>query len=428
MHGAKRNVALVLAVASLFCWCQSSAESCVELSEAIGALDSGALVELGEHIGAEPSKFAAAIAQAKPGSDAQAKSLFAKLRSVFSQLNTSSPASKWLGAFNSTAVDEVPGDDGVRNVNGELYSETGGWQDLKKSESSVKGCATMQTNSSEKMGWYVDKHCEHDSDTKYIGGHQYYTNKLNTHLGEEVEDKLREEEQAKEEPPKEGSKGPPEKVEKDGQTWTKCRTAVNGWFTKKSVSCKHGLYKNRCLPDKGYVFQMRVRRILTSCTSCKPGYVFVMVRHKARTGECRKYWFTPQIVCTKLHTNERAGPEAQATLCTKVAEDHAGFKLKTLKDEEAKKHFAKAAGQWGVVRTICDLRKETVCVNGNCDVKKQAVCSTVCKYADRHNGDLIKKDFGRRIVNATFRRDNCFPDLCKGKYGQLACTASATMG
>ena len=82
MHGAKRarNVAFILAVASLFVWCQSSAESYVELSEAIGALDSGALVELGEHIGAEPSKFAAAIAQANPGSDAQAKSFLAKLQ------------------------------------------------------------------------------------------------------------------------------------------------------------------------------------------------------------------------------------------------------------------------------------------------------------------------------------------------------------
>merc|ERR1740117_1048369 len=142
MHGAKRarNVALILAVASLFVWCQSSAESCVELSEAIGALDSGALVELGEHIGAEPSKSAAAIAQAKPSVETLRKAFLAgfathaKLRSVHSQLNTSSPASKWLGAFNSTAVDEVPGDDGVRNVNGELYSEQGGWQDLTRSE------------------------------------------------------------------------------------------------------------------------------------------------------------------------------------------------------------------------------------------------------------------------------------------------------
>merc|ERR1711865_300730 len=158
MHGAKRarNAALILAVASLFFWCQSSAESCVELSEAIGALDSGALVELGEHIGAEPSKSAAAIAQAKP--------ILAKLRSVCSQLktsNTSSLASKWLGAFNSTAADEVPGDDGVRNVNGELYSTEKGWQDLKKSESAVKGCATMQTDSSNKKGFYVDKPCAH---------------------------------------------------------------------------------------------------------------------------------------------------------------------------------------------------------------------------------------------------------------------------
>jgi len=458
MHGAKRarNVALILAVASLFCWCQSSAESCVELSEAIGALDSGALVELGEHIGAEPSKSAAAIAQAKPSVETLRKAFLAgfathaKLRSVHSQLNTSSPASKWLGAFNSTAVDEVPGDDGVRNVNGELYSEQGGWQDLTRSEWHVKGCATMQTNSSEKMGYYVDKPCAHDSDTKYIGGHQHYRNKLNTHLGEEVEDKLgsgrsskksrpsskksslsskksrpsskKSRPSSKKSRPSSKKVGPPEKVEKDGQTWTKCRTAIISWRTTKSASCKHGLYKNRCLPDKGYVFQMRVMRTRICCTSCKPGYVFIMWRHKDRTGECREYKSKAEIQCTELHTNNLAAPGAKATLCTKIARVEAGFNMDTLKKNETRKnHFAKAEGQYGKVVPQCDLRKETVCVNGNCDVKKQAVCNTVCKYKD----GMARFEF---LKDPKFVKKNCFPELCEGEYGELACTVVATMG
>jgi len=397
MHGAKRarNVALILAVASIFVWCQSSAESCVQfsgtkhdawskctvLSEASGTLDSGALVELGEHIGAEPSKSAAAIAQAKP--------ILAKLRSVCSQLktsNTSSLASKWLGAFNSTAVDEVPGDDGVRNVNGELYvPRRGELYTSKTSEGKVKGCATMQ---GVKIGYYVDKHCEHDSDTKYIGGHQHYRNK---------ESRRRRKKEEKE-------------VEK-GPTWTKCKKPKSAPSTKKPKK----------VPE-GYVFQVRVGRDRRDCTSCKPGYAFRMRRHKARTGECREYKSQAEVECIELHTNNhKAGPDVNSTLCTKIAQDYTNFQPHKLKNETAQKHFKKATGQWGLVIAQCKLRKETVCVNGNCDVKKQAVCSTVCKY--KCCGGMA-----RFLKDPKFVKKNCFPDLCEGEYGKLACTVVGAMG
>ena len=121
----------------------------------------------------------------------------------------------------------------------------------------------MQTNkSSEKIGCYVDKHCDHDSDTKYIGDHQHYRNKLNTHLGEEAEDKIGSGRRRR-------RRRSWRKRRWRRKGWTKCRTAIDSWRTKKSVSCKHGLFWNQCLPDKGYVFQMRVARSM--CTSCKPG-------------------------------------------------------------------------------------------------------------------------------------------------------------
>jgi len=427
MHGAKRarNVALILAVASIFVWCQSSAESCVQfsgtkhdawskctvLSEASGTLDSGALVELGEHIGAEPSKSAAAIAQAKP--------ILAKLRSVCSQLktsNTSSLASKWLGAFNSTAVDEVPGDDGVRNVNGELYvPRRGELYTSKKSESRVKGCATMQ---GVKKGYYVDKHCEHDSDTKYIGGHQHYRNKLNTHLGEEVEDKLgsgrrRKKSSRSSKKSSRSSKKEEKEVEK-GPTWTKCKKPKSAPSTKKPKK----------VPE-GYVFQVRVGRDRRDCTSCKPGYAFRMRRHKARTGECKEYKSQAEVECIELHTNNhKAGPDVNSTLCTKIAQDYTNFQPHKLKNETAQKHFKKATGQWGLVIAQCKLRKETVCVNGNCDVKKQAVCSTVCKFKD----DWEKRIKDPKWVDPKIKDPNCYPDLCEGEYGELACTAVGAMG
>ena len=129
-----------------------------------------------------------------------------------------------------------------------------------------------------------------------------------------------------------------------------------------------------------------------------------------------------RMQCTELHTNNNAGPDAPATVCTKIAQDYAKFKLHTLKDKEAKEHFAKAKGWYGLVVPQCDLRKETVCVNGNCDVKKQAVCNTVCKFKGGGGG------MAGFLKDPKFVKKNCFPELCEGEYGELACTVVATMG
>ena len=476
MPGAKRtrNVALILAAASLFIWCRCSAESCVEssgtkhdawskctvLSEAIGALKTStpAKPTLGEaptdgktvfvrtlHTlcsALSPHKGTAQSPAAESTASEEGKKVLPTRK------KKGSLASKWLGAFNSTAADEVPVDDGGRTANGKLYSLEG-WQSTIKSEYLVKGCATMKAigERTTQDGYYVDKHCGDDSDTKYIGGHQCYTNELNTSLGEEVEAELgsgrrrrrrRRRRTKSRAPPKEVGKDAEEvawtegKTEQDGETWTKCKRAVFIGATKKSVSCKHGLYGKRCLPDEGYVLQKRAYQCRRSCTSCKPGYGFAIRFHKSRTGECIKYKSEAAIRGAVLNTdNPSIGPGEQKTVRTKIVQVMDSFKIHSVKDKGAKKHFAKATGRYGLVTVMCDLRKETICVKGNrdakkedvCSVEKEVVCNSVCKYTDK-----FAKWFNHQHHGPSFRKKNCYPNLCKGEYGRLACTGVGAMG
>jgi len=194
------------------------------------------------------------------------------------------------------------------------------------------------------------------------------------------------------------------------------------------------------------------RKWAGSCTSCKETHAFVMVRYPNRAGLCMKYKGNRgQIRCGLLDASEqtveirhnieyRQGGAsykqgASNAGCTKVAEDRSFFKWEWM-DEQARKWFESIWEKNGypvksnqkrnerryMAAAKCNIRKETVCRDGVCAVRKQVGCVGVC--AVKTYAGLILHKQG---VNDMCSKDFCASNRTLGQYGDLVCVRAAMM-
>ena len=79
-------------------------------------------------------------------------------------------------------------------------------------------------------------------------------------------------------------------------------------------------------------------------------------------------------------------------------------------------HFAPAfaGAKSGNAAVKCDVFKQIVCEDGDCDVRKSVKCKEICAM----NGYDLTLD--TNLVN-------CDPELCAGEYGTFACREVAMM-
>jgi len=143
-----------------------------------------------------------------------------------------------------------------------------------------------------------------------------------------------------------------------------------------------------------------------TCTSCRPGYAFVMQYHKSRTGKCKAYLDTakkPFVDPIKLDVDDgETGLGDKNKLITKVSLvrsrkfNIASLKLDNIANTtKAKKHFDVVAKKhrgkvhpYSYAFAYCQTRKETVCRQSksdsksdwksSCSVRKQVKCVSVC--------------------------------------------------
>jgi len=175
------------------------------------------------------------------------------------------------------------------------------------------------------------------------------------------------------------------------------------------------------------------------CTSCKPGYAFMMMLQPYAAGYCQKYRPQPQMRCWSLEAtrNENAKDGYYSykngmkhSGCTKVVRSVNLIQLrhKTQFDaairQKAFEHFKNAhlnVTASTALYSICDVRKETLCRDGNCTVSKQVDCKGVCKvkYGEKpeYDDEYIKK---------------CMTTVCASnrtldEYGDLVCENAAKM-
>lgn len=212
--------------------------------------------------------------------------------------------------------------------------------------------------------------------------------------------------------------------------------------------------KTRCLTQVSIKRQgKKDLRNQGTCTSCKPGYAFVMKFHKSRAGECSPYERVSKVYTAPLDTDGHAGPQAKNTVSTKVMLSRNTLNIFRLKGE-AREHFKKARGLNNAGVAECLFRKETVCRTRkekregklkdvtHCQVRKQVKCFQVCKL-NKYEDKIWRK--GNHVIVArptnvaAFARRGYKPlnlgmstmckawskSLCNSRYGALACTDAA---
>jgi len=186
-----------------------------------------------------------------------------------------------------------------------------------------------------------------------------------------------------------------------------------------------------------------------ACTSCASGKAFVMTAHKLhgsnrpgeRAGRCRNYQYNPEIECTKLDsTPYTSGIDETNIVCTKYGQTSMMFRSGALATPGAKEHFEKhlPGGYNGMKRAHCTHRKETVCHNRKCQVRKTIKCLKVCAqlwgspvtYESKAQVKKRRRRYQERGATYTATiplEGDCKTSLCKGKYGHIPCMSVAMM-
>ena len=180
------------------------------------------------------------------------------------------------------------------------------------------------------------------------------------------------------------------------------------------------------------------QRDAQTCTSCKDGFVFMMLNVTSRSGNCQEPKRMPVVKCAKLSGGLIRTTASENTLCTKVGLAQQKIHVSNL-TADAREHFAAVEGKDGSAVALCLVRKEvivpssemlaalapvftplssqTVCdENLMCDVHKTVTCEKVCKLVQ-----LANKEFG------AWQYDSCNETLCDGTHGATACSATAMM-
>jgi len=175
-------------------------------------------------------------------------------------------------------------------------------------------------------------------------------------------------------------------------------------------------YSNRCATQ----VTVNGTRNDWTCTSCKPGKSFYMMKGASRTGKCGLYLTHALVECSVPNSDVLFDPStANARICTKQVETQLYFQVEHMEDEGAKAHYASVmGGLWGLAIPRCTVRKETACgADGNCDVQKTVQCLEVCKLTEK-----------KRCHGSTYNSlSDCSAALCDGEYGELACKGAAMM-
>jgi hypothetical protein len=205
-----------------------------------------------------------------------------------------------------------------------------------------------------------------------------------------------------------------EKPCSDGKLW--CTKAADTKYVKK-----------HCNTQVSVTRWGKVERDLSTCTSCKVGYAFQFIHHKSRAGQCKPYRRVSQVWTARLNRDANASPHDRNTISTKTILARNTLNIALLRGN-ARKYYEKAKGLSGMGVTECAFRKETVCHERGsrmiCRVKKQIHCLRVCKMK-AWDTIVPNPDQKGKQINLGVRFGRCFPELCKGRHGELACQDAA---
>lgn len=128
-----------------------------------------------------------------------------------------------------------------------------------------------------------------------------------------------------------------------------------------------------------------------TCSSCKPGYALQIMFHKDKLGRCVQYKPGPNLWCTRLNMNGfTASPLNPNLLCTKIQLVVSVLEIRMMTAEvKALAKQANVTGLHGLGVSRCTIRKETVCHDGSCQVRKQIGCLDVCQLKGYPGADGI---------------------------------------
>jgi len=176
---------------------------------------------------------------------------------------------------------------------------------------------------------------------------------------------------------------------------------------KGKVSCKNIL---RIKKANGATLDKSIR--CSSCHDNVPGIgetAFLMKLFKSKTGMCMPYDVEPVVRCAALDKDDSPGPEDKDVLCTKVLLARQIVRYDKLKDKKLKDHLKvlaksndskvkkeklKRVPKGGYLIAHCNVRKESICRKGKCDVQKQVKCVKVCTCVKARPLEVLKKCIG----------------------------------
>lgn len=158
-----------------------------------------------------------------------------------------------------------------------------------------------------------------------------------------------------------------------------------------------------------------------SCTSCEGSKSFALANVVTKTGFCRTYRLSPDNICISLDGGQLlppTNPESASQLCTKTFRSQVTIRVGLMPTGAMATAFENVNGHMGTAVAECNVRKETICKGGSCDVEKTVTCFRVCKLAD------FDTAWGPpRVLDET----QCDPTICEGEYAKAACADAAMM-
>ena len=117
---------------------------------------------------------------------------------------------------------------------------------------------------------------------------------------------------------------------------------------------KNTYYSDRCATQ----VTVGGKRDGKTCTSCKDGFMFMMMDGASRTEKCSKIAKSPSGRCIKLSVGLTETTSSDNTLCTKVEKADQLIPVSKLA-ADAREHYASIEGNGNAV-VLCWVRKEVI--------------------------------------------------------------------
>jgi len=160
------------------------------------------------------------------------------------------------------------------------------------------------------------------------------------------------------------------------------------------------------------------RKRASTCTSCKPDHALVLRYHKSMAGTCYKTPNSkPVNACTEVgkdtYTADLTSADTKNIICTKVVTVRQSLAIWNMgRSSDPRRAFFESVsnGTMGNNKSKkralnayvhCRVWKQTLCMGGKCDVKKEIECDRVCA-ADSH-------------LEGEGSESSCSKDLCNFK-------------